>query len=73
MSIAGSLAHSVRVLRPDGCHVDAVANRETCSNQHTSSDANLRAYVAANNRAIASPYDCSSGHCIAPYLNTCSR
>ena len=73
MYIAGSRADGVRLLRFDGYRSDAIANRESRFKRHALGDANLRANIAAHNRAIANPNGCDSNHCFAPYLNACSR
>ena len=73
MYIAGSLVDGICLLRFDGYHSDAIANRYPRSKRHAFSDADLRANVAANNRAVANPNERSSNYCIAPYLDTCFR
>ena len=81
MYIAGSFTDGVCVFRLDGHHSIAINNLESWYRQHANSDidlranANLCANVAANNRTVASPYDCFANCCFATYFDAspCER
>ena len=63
------------MFKPYGHHSIAITNRESCSKRHANSDIDLRANAEANNRAIASPYDCFANCCFAAHFDAspCKR